>query len=61
MYSVYLAQINFYTWLINKNLHNYILEEITNNEKITYITKNQKKKCEALIPITKIKIDHDSI
>ena len=61
MYSGYLAQINFYAWLINRNLHNYILEEITNNEKITYITKKQKKKCEALIPITKIKIDHDSI
>ena len=43
VYSVYLAQINFYAWLINRNVHNYILEEIIDNEKIKYITKKQKK------------------
>ena len=58
MYSVYLAQINFYAWLINRNLHNYMLEEILNNGKIKYKT---KKQCEASIPVTRIKINHDSI
>ena len=43
VYSVYLAQINFYAWLINRNLHSYILEEIINNEKIIYTPKKQKK------------------
>ena len=60
-YSVYLAQINFYTWLINRNLHNYILEEIIDNEKIKYITKKQKKECKASIPVTRIKINDDGI
>ena len=46
VYSVYLAQINFYAWLIKRNLHNYILEETINNEKITYTAtiKNKKNK-----------------
>ena len=44
VYSVYLAQINFYAWLINRNLLNYILEETINNEKITCTTKKQKNK-----------------
>ena len=44
VYSVYLAQINFYAWLINRNLLNYILEETINNEKITCTTKKQKSK-----------------
>ena len=56
VYSVYLAEINFYAWLINRNLHNYILEEIINNKEIKYTTKKQKKKCEALIPVTRINI-----
>ena len=42
VYSVYLAQINFYAWLINRNLLNYTLEETINNEKITCTTKKQK-------------------
>ena len=42
-YSVYLAEINFYGWLINRNLHNYILEEIINNNKNKYTTKKTKK------------------
>ena len=61
VYSVHLAQINFYACLINRNLHNYILEEIINNEKIKYATKKQKKECEALIPVTRIKVNHDSM
>ena len=44
VYSVYLPQINFYAWLINRNLLNYILEETINNEKITCTTKKQKNK-----------------
>ena len=56
VYSVYLAEINFYGWLINRNLHNYILEEIINNNKNKYTTKKQKKECEALIPVTRIKL-----
>ena len=27
VYSVYLAEVNFYAWLINRNLHNYLLED----------------------------------
>ena len=42
-------------------MHNYILKQIINNEKIKYTTKKQKKKCEALIPVTRIKINHDSM
>ena len=42
VYSVYLAQIHFYAWLINRNLLNYTLEETINNEKITCTTKKQK-------------------
>ena len=42
VYSVYLAQINFYAWLINRNLLNYTLEETINNEKLTCTTKKQK-------------------
>ena len=42
--------------MINKNLHNYVLEEIINNKKIKCTIKKQKKECEALIPVTKIKI-----
>ena len=61
MYSVYLAGINFYAWLIKRNLYNFILEEIINNKEIKYITKKQKKECEALIPVTRIKINHDSM
>ena len=34
--SVYLAQINFYAWLTNRNLYSYILEEIINEEKSIY-------------------------
>ena len=46
----------------NRNLHNYILEEIINNEKIKHATKKkQKKECEALISVTRIKINHDSM
>ena len=44
VYSVYFAQMNFYAWLINRNLHIYILEEIINNKKITYTTKKQKER-----------------
>ena len=44
VYSVYLAEINFYAWLTNKNLHSYVLEEIINNEKIVYTPKKKKKK-----------------
>ena len=44
VYSVYLAQMNFYAWLINRNLHNYILEEVTINEKITYKRKKRNVK-----------------
>ena len=43
VYSVYLAEINFYGWLINRNLYNYIPEEIINNEKIKHTTKKTKK------------------
>ena len=32
VYSVYLAEINFCAWMINKNLHNYVLEETINNK-----------------------------
>ena len=60
VYSAYLPEINFYAWLINRNLHNYVLEEIINNEK-KYATKKQKKECEVLIPVTRIKINHDSM
>ena len=59
VYNVYLAEINFYAQLINRNLHNYILEEILNNEKNKHTTKKQKKEYEALIPVTRIKINHD--
>ena len=41
-YSVYLAEINFHAWLINRNLHNYMPEEIINNVEITYTTKKKK-------------------
>ena len=61
VYSVYLAEINFYAWLINRNLHIYILREITNNKKNKYKTKKQKKECEALIPVMRIKINHNSV
>ena len=44
MYSVYLAQIIFYAWLINRNSHNYILEEFINNEQVTYTTNKKTKK-----------------
>ena len=44
VYSVYLAQINFYAWLINRNLYSNMLEEIINNEKIMYTPKKTKKK-----------------
>ena len=47
--------------MINKNLHNYVLEEIINNKKIKCTIKKQKKECEALIPVTKIKINHDNM
>ena len=30
VYSFHLSEINFYACIINRNLHNYILEEITN-------------------------------
>ena len=59
VYSVYLAEINFYAWLINRNLHNCVLEEIINSKENKYTTKKQKK--EALIPVTRIKINHDSM
>ena len=39
VYSVYLAEINFYAWLINRNLHNCVLEEIINNKENKYTTK----------------------
>ena len=61
VYSVYLAQINFYAWLINRNLYSNMLEEIINIEKIMYTPKKTKKECEALIAVMKIKINHDSI
>ena len=44
VYSVYFAQINFYAWLINRNLHIYILEGIINDKKMTYTTKKQKER-----------------
>ena len=53
--------MNFYAWLINRNLHNHIPEEIINNKKNMYRTKKQKKECEALIPVTRIKINQDSM
>ena len=42
-YSVYLSEKIFYAWLINRNLHNYTLEETVNHKKITYTTKKKKK------------------
>ena len=42
--SVYLAEINFYAWMINKNLHNYVLGEIINNKENKYTTKKAKKR-----------------
>ena len=56
VYTIYLAEINFYAWMIDRNLHNYVLEEIFNSKEIKYIAKKQKKECEALTPVTKIKI-----
>ena len=47
--------------MINKNLHNYVLEEIINKKENKNTTIKQKKECEALIPVTRIKIYHDSM
>ena len=47
--------------MIDRNLRNYVLEEIINKKENTYTTKKQKKECEALIPVTRIKINHDSM
>ena len=44
VYSIYLVEINFYAWMIDRNLHNFMLEEITNNKESKYTTKKQKKK-----------------
>ena len=46
--SVYLAQINFYAWLTNRNLYSYILEEIINEEKSIYNQNPQQQKTECL-------------
>ena len=50
IYSVNLAEINFYAWMIVRNLHNYVLKEIINHKENKYTTKKtkQKKECEAL-------------
>ena len=44
VYIVYLAEMNFHAWMINKNLHNYVLEEIINNKENKYTTTTTKKK-----------------
>ena len=61
VYSAYLAEKFFYTWMININLYNYMLEKIINNKENKHTIKKQKKECEALIPVTRIKINHDSM
>ena len=38
-----------------------MLEEIINNKENKNTTKKQKKECEDLIPVTRIKINHDSM
>ena len=47
--------------MVDRNLHNYVLKEMINNKENKYTTKKQKKECEALIPVTRIKINHDSM
>ena len=44
IYSVNLAEINFYAWMIVKNLHYYVLKEIINHKENKYTTKKQTKK-----------------
>ena len=44
IYSVNLAEINFYAWMIVRNLHNYVLKEIINHKENKYKTKKQNKK-----------------
>ena len=43
IYSVNLAEINFYAWMIVKNLHYYVLKEIINRKQV-YNKKTNKKK-----------------
>ena len=47
--------------MVDRNLHNYVLKEMINNKENKYTTTKQKKECEALIPVTRIKINHDSM
>ena len=63
--SVYLAQINFYAWLTNRNLYSYILEEIINEEKSIYNQNHQQQKIESLYALvmsrTCLKVNRHSI
>ena len=44
VYSFHLSEINIYAWMINRNLHNYILEELLIFKENEYTTKKTKNK-----------------